>query len=375
MTLIANAKTIARKIQWRLSRRQRVVRSLDELTGEVAGLLVTDSHELSQTQVYPFHAYASELEGAIGGRLCEIDLECVAAQAAHPPLPGVRWVGFQAVLNCPVDVLLGQVQQLKRLFPNAALVYFDWYAPLDLRHAPVLDPWVTHYVKKQTFSDLRRYADMTVGDTNLMDYYSRRYGLQPPTTQHEFPLGFERKLTIGTNFCVSPHMLDRFMTRPPERDRHHDVHARIAVRGTDWYQRMRQEALDLARSVKGVRTVSEGRVSQRQFFDELARSKICFSPFGYGEVCWRDFEAVFSGALLLKPRMDHVCMEPNIFVDGQTYVALEWDGSDYEEKVRHYLAHEPERLRIVEQAYDVVQRYLRERPFIARYLRLLGHAT
>jgi len=27
-------------------------------------------------------------------------------------------------------------------------------------------------------------------------------------------------------------------------------------------------------------------------------SKICISPFGYGEICWRDFEAIIFGCLL-----------------------------------------------------------------------------
>ena len=51
---------------------------------------------------------------------------------------------------------------------------------------------------------------------------------------------------------------------------------------------------------------------------ELAQCGICFSPFGYGEVCWRDDEAVYSGALLINPGMSHMVTEPDVFVPGET---------------------------------------------------------
>ena len=38
------------------------------------------------------------------------------------------------------------------------------------------------------------------------------------------------------------------------------------------------------------------RVSQRRYHREMRRSRICVSPLGYGEICWRDFEAVLSVA-------------------------------------------------------------------------------
>jgi hypothetical protein len=209
----------------------------------------------------------------------------------------------------------------------------DFFAPLDLRYARVLGPSVKTYVKKQIFKDLTHYRDVTLGETNLTDYYGRRHGLSLPEKRHELPDGFEKKLVVGPNFCISPHMVDRFAGKLPSRERAIDVHARIATKGVDWYQKMREEARSAAVTLPGVRTVTDGRVSQSKFFAELRNSKICFSPFGYGEVCWRDYEAISSGSLLVKPRMDHVRITPAVFVPGETYVPIAWDCSDYAEKV------------------------------------------
>ncbi len=121
---------------------------------------------------------------------------------------------------------------------------------------------------------------------------------------------------------------------------------------------MREVARTAAVTLPGVTTVAEGRVSQSQFFAELRRSKLCFSPFGYGEVCWRDYEAIFSGSLLLKPHMDHVRLTPSIFVPGETYVPIAWDCSDYAEKVRQHLSDARRRQEIAAHAFDVIRRYI-----------------
>ena len=53
-----------------------------------------------------------------------------------------------------------------------------------------------------------------------------------------------------------------------------------------------------------------------------------FSPFGWGEICYRDFEAYFSGSLLIKPSMDHIETWPNLYIKNQTYIPCRWDLKD-----------------------------------------------
>jgi hypothetical protein len=357
-SLFRRLQVMGRKARWRSSRWQRRVRSADDLPNRVNFVVISCSQELAQTQIYPFHLYASQIRERYGVSFCEIDSVDFARTSAGKRYPNVKWVAFQTWFDLTDSVLLERVTAIRQTFPEAELIYLDFFAPLDIRYARVLAPWVKHYVKKQVFQDLTRYRDVTLGDTNLTDYFGRRHGLNLPIKKHEFPEGFEKKLLVGTNFCVSPHMVDRFVGAMPAGTRSIDVHARIATKGVEWYQKMREEARNAALALSGAVTVAEGRVSQSRFFAELRNSKVCFSPFGYGEVCWRDYEAIFSGSLLVKPRMDHVSLTPAIFVPDETYIPIAWDCSDYGERVMQYLSDAKRRREVTANAFDVIRRYI-----------------
>jgi len=66
-------------------------------------------------------------------------------------------------------------------------------------------------------------------------------------------------------------------------------------------------------------------VTPRKYWAELRQSKIVLSPFGFGEVCFRDFEALLSGNVILKPSMSHLETWPPVFDAGETYVEVPWD--------------------------------------------------
>ena len=95
-----------------------------------------------------------------------------------------------------------------------------------------------------------------------------------------------------------------------------------------------------------------GTVRQKQYYRELTDSKIVLSPFGWGEVCFRDFEAILSGALMFKPDMSHLLTWPNVYIPHETYVPLKWDGSDFAEKSEQYMNNEKERTRIAHNAFE-----------------------
>jgi hypothetical protein len=99
-------------------------------------------------------------------------------------------------------------------------------------------------------------------------------------------------------------------------------------------------------------------VGQDRYYRELYDSKMVLSPFGWGEVCFRDFEAIISGALLLKPDMSHIKTWPDVYIPYETYIPLDWDGGDVTEKAEAYLLDDVARRRIAENAWEQYRRQL-----------------
>ena len=47
------------------------------------------------------------------------------------------------------------------------------------------------------------------------------------------------------------------------------------------------------------------------------------SPFGWGEINYRDYESFLYGAILLKPNMDHIQTWPDLY-NKNNYVSYNW---------------------------------------------------
>jgi len=62
------------------------------------------------------------------------------------------------------------------------------------------------------------------------------------------------------------------------------------------------------------------------------------APLGYGEMAPRDLESAMFGSVLVKPNMDYITSEPFIYEDDITYIAVNYDWSNLEEKVDYVLS-------------------------------------
>lgn len=103
--------------------------------------------------------------------------------------------------------------------------------------------------------------------------------------------------------------------------------------------------------------VYQSKVRYKEFYRLMAHSLITMSPFGWGEICYREFEAFLFQSLVIKPNMDHLETFPNVFIKDKTYISLDWDLSNLKEITEYYLNHPEEAHKIVGHAY---KHYLKE---------------
>ncbi len=342
-----------------------VLRIKDRKNKSTSLLFITSNNPISASQIFPFFYFQSELRKQLNVIVSEMRLDTLLSTGASS-VKHADFVFFQPWFNTSFVDLRGMFEIVRSVCPNAKFIFLDSYAPVDLRLAEKTNDFVDVYVKKHVFRERSRYGKETLGDTNLVEYYGKLYGICYEPTTFNIPNGFIDKLVVGPSFLTSNVMLPFFTKQqiPKSRVRHIDVHARLGGTGDDWYGRMRTHAIESIRAIPNIKAVTDTGLSQAEYLRELGAAKLCFSPFGFGEVCWRDYEAVMCGALMLKPEMDHVETTPNIFIPYQTYVPIKWDFSDLEEKIVYYLKNDSERMRIAENAYRVIRNYAVSNQFI-----------
>lgn len=258
-------------------------------------------------------------------------------------------------------------------------------------------PHVDLFYSKALFRDRSLYGRSLYGKELYSDYYHEKYGVVDDDERERAVVTDGRelgKLRLSWNIGIGNYPRRQFAQRAgvalsrafrPDaarflyvRDRFdpvecvsknkglYPVHARIGLirrPSISWQRKMILEAIE------GNPLFLTGHVPQSQFNRETAHSKIVLSPFGWGELCLRDFETVRSGALLLKPDMSHVETWPDVFVPGETYVPFDWDAADLVVKAQYYLEREDDRLNIVRRAAQAYREALDAMP--ARFISIM----
>jgi hypothetical protein len=332
----------------------------------------------SEQQFAPLLSHRSDLRRRLG---VVLDYRRIGDVLAAPSqmLSGYDAVIAKLSFSTPEPTAIAIIKSLKQNSGRAKLIYFDGDDDLCVQWGSVLE-FVDLYVKKQVFADSRWYLHRFTGKSNLTDYiaqtHNRSFVDNSIPQSGTIEARHLQKITLGYNIALDPRIvhLFRVLQFRPKPTKDIDIVCRASASADDWMTPFRLPIGQAFASLSGGYKVilPEKRVSQQQYHAELSRSRICISPFGYGEICWRDFEAIIHGCLLVKPRVDHLRTEPNVFVPGETYVPVRWDFTDLAETCARYLGDRAAMAKITQRAYDVLAEYYERFRLVDRFRELLA---
>lgn len=214
-------------------------------------------------------------------------------------------------------------------------------------------PYVDLYFKKQLLKNTNDYCRDVYGTRTFCEYYHELLHVEDETiTQRYYPhteAKYLHKLRVAWNvgvgdlYAVKPIQLIMHpysVTKPkflsPDTERTLD----IQYRGSGYsplagYPRSRSKELMMEMMQETDIKISDitKRIPKEEFIKEGQSSKSILSPFGWGEICGRDFEAFVYGGCMIKQDMSHCITYPDAYQPGVTYVPLAWDFSDFKEKL------------------------------------------
>jgi Glycosyl transferases group 1 len=325
----------------------------------------------SEEQFNPFSACRSRLRREL--RLVSLELRLRdVLRAPKLFLSSFDVVVLKLSFRLPRADAVRVVNKIRSAVSDRRIIYFDGDDDACIQWPEIL-PKVNLYVKKHVFRDRNAYFTKFVGKSNLTNFVHEEfdYSFSDDAVAAEsgpIPIDQLRKIFLGFNLALDKPILRLHRatkSKPLVGSKVNDIVFRGSV-PDNWmrYLRMNVEPI-LGRLQNSYRVIlPKERVGREEYYREMSDSKICVSPFGYGEICWRDFEAILCGCLIIKPDMNHIETTPDIFRPYRTYVPVRWDYSDLEEKCSYYLANDAERERIAKAAFDVLDGFYRNNEVI-----------
>ena len=346
-------------------------------------LLVSDGGSpISEKHFAPIFRHAHLLRNQLGVVVQHCHIHSVL-QTNPRKLSQFDIIGLMLSFRTPSK----EVERLVKHFRTALvgtptkLVYFDGDDDINIQWPTILS-MVDLYVKNHVFADDQAYLASYIGKSNLTDYVARNYNVSfsndiIPSSGALDPK-YLSKIRLGWNLALGDSIVELLQRIKSvsllERDI--DISCRAGVPQNGWIDPLRSAAIGRVKAMSNRFRViaSRERVTIDKYYEEMLRSRICVSPFGYGEICWRDFEAIACGCLLVKPDMGHLRTLPNLYIPGGTYVSVRWDYSDLEEKCAPYLLNDLERRKIAKRARQLLIASLQADWFLDRFRELLACA-
>ena len=207
------------------------------------------------------------------------------------------------------------------------------------------------YWKGQILDDKKKYADKHYGGRLFTDFYNKKFNVIDKNKQETDVIkekALLKKIIVSWNMGLCDHgkfshikqkFFSIFKTKfilfnsnkfftPNYKERKKDISCRIGVkyhRETVEYQRKKVSEI-----VNEFTTIK--KMSRFKYIEELRNSKFVISPFGWGELCPRDFEAFLHGSVLIKPEMNTIKTWPSWYNE-KTYLPFLWDLSNLRDQI------------------------------------------
>lgn len=344
-------------------------------------LIVSDNRAYtSEQQFAPLIRHSAAIAARTGIVFTFMDL----AEAKALPAKGFSgWaaVGLKLIFTTPA----AEATDIARRILGAAkaagarTILFDGDDDMSILWPDVLNA-ADFCIKKHVYGDLDTYTRIFVGKSNLTDYCHRTFNVSfadniVPQSGELSPKQIG-KIVLGWNIAQDDkihNLANDIPIQATEGPRDIDILCRASVAPGTWTYGMRHGAVEALSRIAGRYRIHAptDRVSQAEYYGEMLRARLSVSPFGFGELCWRDFESILCGSLLIKPDMSHLTTWPNLFVPFETYIPVAWDYSNLEQVCAPYIADENARCKITATARLRLTEALKARVFTERFEALL----
>ena len=266
---------------------------------------------------------------------------------------------------------------------NENLIWFDLTDSAGTSQFEVL-PHVKKYIKGQLYKNKELYRKNFFRNRYFSDYYQKKFRIEKEMKFNFYKLdtNYEQKVILGWNLgvgnffdiinynnfekliCLSKFiflknkkkLFDYSLKNRKIHDKKFDLFFRLSNRKNNekksiHYQR---QYVDEFLNKRYDLDVFKNKMSHKKYLINLRNSKISVGCFGWGEICYREFEATRMGTAFVYPNLKYIETWPNIFIDGKTYKSYELDFSNLQDSIEFLLDNKYSRDEMVYNSQEIL---------------------
>lgn len=279
--------------------------------------------------------------------------------------------------NDHVDLL-----SLKKIYDiNNNIYWFDMRDSAGTTQFEVL-PFVKKYIKKQLYKDQEVYFKNLYGGRYYTDFYHNRFNVKDYQNYIQTKLNrkFIQKVTLGWNIGVAQifdyskysrfdywkeylkfkyfnkknfEMALNFNNNNYNKTDIVCLMNKNFKRETVAYQRKKlHQFIDKS---KFKNCIYNQRFNKKDYLKILKNSKVSLGSYGWGEVCYREFEAIRCGASFITADMSNIDTWPNIYKKNETYLPYSLDFSDITDVINEILNNHKLREKLIKNSQEILR--------------------
>lgn len=251
---------------------------------------------------------------------------------------GKRWIR-------ETNEILSELKQIRKKVKK--IIYFDTSDSTSILN-PEIIKCVDKYCKGQILKKLFDYKKKFYGNRIFTDYSRKFFGVKDGNESFSVPVLEQddlNKIQIFWNSSISNYSLFGKFTNEIYRflplniflffpkkiliKKKKEIFLRMNMNYTrktvEWHRKMSV--------INILKNNNFDKINFFRYYRELSQSKVSLSPFGWGEINYRDYETFISGSLLLKPNMNHLKTWPDLYRNDETYIGYDWSCNDLKKKI------------------------------------------
>lgn len=283
---------------------------------------------------------------------------------------------------------------------NKSVFYLESNDSAEVRY-PQFVRYFKLWFKKQLYRDLNNYLKPFYGGTVYSDFYINEYDLNKNNIYCSKVMDCNDlvKLDLFWNILIGPYPIKRFkqsllrkgisifganylallgprILKMEDRSfpKRLFCHGRFSGPGI-YTESIGYQRYLLLKEIQNDESILTGYITQKEYNRELAQCQVVLSPFGWGEICHRDAEAIHNKGLLLKPNMDHIRTIPNIYESDKMYISINWDLSNLQEVFKSLKVNSEQIEKLSNEAYQFLKEETNsfDKYVLSFYNKLISH--